>query len=76
MNPQSVKSINSGAESRRQSLLNLRFELAHGGQVQLPAHLNCRDTRVEPAVLDFGPSQFRGATVVVERSDTEDTIRL
>jgi hypothetical protein len=56
-------------------LLNLRLELAHGGQVQLAAHLNCRDTRVEPAVLDFGPSQFRGPAVA-ERSDTQDAIRL
>ena len=59
----------------RQSMLNLRFELVHGSQVQLPAHLHCRETQVEAAVLDLGPSEFRGATVVVRPSDAEDAIR-
>ena len=58
----------------RQRLLDLRLELSYGGQVQLAAHLNHRDTRVDRLVLDFGRPQFGGAAVV-ECSDARDVTR-
>jgi hypothetical protein len=57
----------------RQSLLDLCLELSNGGQVQLPAHLKCRDTRLERPVIDLGFPRFK-CGAVVESCDSRDAI--
>lgn len=56
-----------------QGLLDLCLELSNGGQVQLPAHLKCPDTRVERPLVDLRFSRFRRWSVVGS-SDLRDAI--